>query len=242
MLKIKNLTVQLLGEDILGDINLEVEPGEIHAIMGPKNTGKSNLVHTILGAPSIVVSDGEIKFKKKSILNKKIHERNLLGMFISFQHPPIIDGISNFELVKSILKAHSDERTANEVEGDYKYLCKQLGLSSDHGRKIVNHEILTMTECKKNEILHMFMLNPDLIILDEIDEGVHEDELELLAGYIKLFLSDQSKAAIVVTHSHALLNILEPTHVHIMVDGTIRETGSAELYKRIVEDGYTQFS
>jgi Fe-S cluster assembly ATP-binding protein len=99
-----------------------------------------------------------------------------------------------------------------------------------------------MTECKKNEILHMFMLNPDLIILDEIDEGVHEDELELLAGYIKLFLSDQSKAAIVVTHSHALLNILEPTHVHIMVDGTIRETGSAELYKRIVEDGYTQFS
>jgi Fe-S cluster assembly ATP-binding protein len=242
MLKIKNLTAQVQDQILLNDINLEVNSGELHAIMGPKNSGKSNLVYTILGVPTIEFKEGSIFYKKKSIANKNIYQRNIAGIFVAFQHPPIIDGVTNFELTKSMLKAHKDTRTANEIENAYKELCKSLGLSTDHGRKVVNHEILTMTECKKNEILHMLLLNPDLIVLDEIDAEVHDEELEIIAIHIKAFLLDKSKSAIVVTHSQTLLDMLQPTHVHVMVAGEIRETGSTELYTRIVEDGYTQFS
>ena len=242
MLKIKNLTVVIDDDNLLDAINLDVNKGEIHAIMGPKKSGKSSLVHAILGNPNMNFKEGYIKFNKKSILENSIEERNLLGIFTSFQYPPEIDGVSNFEIVKAALKTRKDSRTDNQVEKEYKTSCSKLGLSSDHGIKNINHSLMTDTECKKNEVLQMLMLNPSLVILDEIDEDVDESELESVALNIKEFLADKSKAAIIITHSKALLDILEPTHVHIMVDGEIKEQGSADLYKRIVEDGYSQFS
>jgi len=242
MLKIKHLTTAIEDLELINDISLDVKAGEIHAIMGPQNSGKSYLVHAILGLQALAMTEGTITFNKKSILDKNIYERSLLGIFASWQVPPTIDGVTNFELVKSILAAHNDPRTPNDIEKDYKALCSKLGLSSNHGYKIVNHESMSTTEIKKNEILHMWLLDPDLIVLDEIDAGVEADELETIAKSIKTFLLDSTKAAIIVTHSQKLLDILEPTYVHVMVNGEIREKGSNELYKRIVEDGYTQFS
>lgn len=242
MLKIKNLTTAIEDQELLINVSLDVKAGEIHAIMGPPHSGKSYLVHAILGVQFLATKEGTISFNKKSIATKNIYERSLLGIFASWQNPPIIDYISNFELAKIILTAHNDSRTPNVIEREYKLLCAKLGLSSNHGHKMVNHESMSLTEVKKNEILHMWLLNPELIVLDEIDAGIESDELEGIALHIKGFLADKSKAAIIVTHSQKLLDILEPTHVHIMVDGEIREEGSTELYKRIVEDGYTQFS
>lgn len=242
MLKIKHLTTAVDEQELINDISLEVKAGQIHAIMGPAHSGKSYLVHSILGVQSVATKEGTITFNKKSIADKNVYERSLLGIFASWQDPPVIDFVTNFELAKIILSAHNDPRTPNDIEKDYKALCAKLGLSSNHGHKMVNHDSLTVTERKKNEILHMWLLDPELIVLDEIDAGVESDELETIAKSIKTFLIDKTKAAIIVTHSQKLLDILEPTHVHVMVDGEIRETGSTELYKRIVEDGYTQFS
>lgn len=242
MLKIKNLTAVFDDLQLLDDINLEINEGELHTIIGPEKSGKSSLAHTIMGNPNISIKDGSLTYKKKSILEKTINDRSSAGIFVSFQYPPSVDGISNFELVKFILKDRKDTRTPNELEKEYKDLCKKLGLSSNHGHKTVNHGIMSDTECKKNELLHMLLLNPKLIVLDEIDTGIESDELELFANCIKEFLSDNTKSAIVITHSRELLDALCPTHVHVIVDGEIRESGSTELYKRILEDGYSQFS
>lgn len=242
MLKIKNLNTAIDDQELLNNISLEVKSGEIHAVMGPPHAGKSYLVHAILGVETLTLNDGTITFDKKSIKNKNICERNLLGIFASWQSPPSIDYISNFDLAKLILAAHADPRTPNDIEKDYKAICAKLGLSSNHGHKMVNHDSMSMTERKKNEILQMWLLDPSLIVLDEIDAEVESDELETIAKSIKTFLIDTTKAAIIVTNNHKLLDLLQPTHVHVMVSGEIRETGSTELYKRIVEDGYTQFS
>lgn len=242
MLKIKNLNAIILDQAVLSNISLEVNAGEIHAIMGPQHSGKSTLVHAILGVPSIHYESGDIEYKGASISNKSVSERSLSGIFVSFQEPPVIDGITNLDLVKSILKLRGDARPESTLEKDYKALCVSLGLSSSHGQKIVNHESITSTERKKNELLHMLLLSPDLIILDEIDLGVDADELDCIATTIRAFLENKNKAAILVTHNHKLLDTLVPTQVHVMVDGEIVEQGSTELYKRIVEDGYPQFS
>jgi Fe-S cluster assembly ATP-binding protein len=141
-----------------------------------------------------------------------------------------------------MLKSRKDKRSINEVERDYKNLVKELGRSSNHGHKFMNNETMTATECKKNELLHIMMTDPKLIILDEIDKDIEEDELESFAIHIKNFLKNNKKAAIIATPNKKFLDILEPTHVNIMVQGAIRRKGSQELYKRIIEDDYTQLS
>ena len=242
MLKITNLTAVFEHFILLNNISLEVNEGEIHVLLGPQKSGKSSLAHAILGNSRIEIKDGEINYQKNSILEKTAADRSKQGIFVSFQHPPPIDGITNFDLIKIILKQRKDNRTPNEVERQYKELCKKLGLSSNHGHKPVNHGIMSDTECKKNELLQMLFLNPNFLILDEIDSGIENDEVDLFATCIKEFLSDNTKAAIIVTHNRKLLDALNPTHVHVMVGGEIREQGSADLYKRILEDGYSQFS
>lgn len=242
MLKITNLTAILEDFKLLDDINLEVNQGELHVIIGPEKTGKTNLVHTLLGIPGITIKDGDIEYNNESLLTATVEDRFKKGIFVSFQHLPTIDGITNFELIKEILKENKDKRTSNEIEKQYKDLCKKLGLSSNHGHKPVNHPILSETECKKNELLQMFLFNPQLIILDEIEAEIEKDELELFAHSINEFLTDKTKAAIIITRSRELLDLMHPTHVHVLVNGEIRENGSAELYKRILENGYSQFS
>lgn len=242
MLKIKNLSANIKDNKVLNKINLEVNKGEIHAILGPKHSGKSCLVHTILGNPLLDVKEGTVSFKRKTINDLPPNERGLKGIFTSFQFLPVLDGISNFELAKETLRARDDKRNIAEVEKEYKNLLKKLSLSSNHGNKWVNDETVSNTECKKNEILQMFLIDPDLIVLDEIDNDVEKDELELISSQIKEFLKKKDKAAIIVTHNKEFLDLIKPTHVSVMVNGTIKASGSTELYKRLVNDDYSQFS
>jgi Fe-S cluster assembly ATP-binding protein len=240
MIKIKNLTAKIKDLEVLKNINLEVNPGEIHAIMGARQSGKSSLVHAILGNPILEIEKGSILHKNKSIAKKTIEQRSNTGIYVTFQYLPSLDGITNLELARSIVKAHRIKKSNNQIEKEFKELALKLGLSSNHGHKNVNDETMTPTECKKNELLHMMLIDPSLIIFDELDNDVEEDEIENFALTIKEFLNDKKKSAIIVSHNKQFLDIIKPSHVNIMVNGTIQRKGSNKLLKRIVEDGNTQ--
>lgn len=240
MLKIKNLKVSLGEHVILEDINIDVKKGEIHALMGPKHSGKSDLAHTIIGDSSLNIDEGAILFKNKSITSKDINKRNLLGIYVTFQYPSCISGLTNFELIIESLSYRNDKRTINELEKEYNELCKKLGLSSNHKNKFVNDDASSSLDHKKNELLQMYFLNPDFVVIDDIDKDIDHEEVEIIGNFLKEFLTDKTKSAIIITQDHKLLDILNPDYVHIMVDGTIREKGTTNLYKRIIKDGYTQ--
>lgn len=242
MLKIKNLTATVADEVVLQDINFEVKSNSLHVIMGPKLSGKSSLVHAISGKPELSVKDGSISFKSKSILEKTQEERSFLGIFSSFQYLPSLDGVSNFILVKELLKSRKDKRNSVQIEQDYKKILTSLRLSSNHGNKIVNDHVLTSAECRKNEIILMLMLNPSLAIFDEFESDIEPEELEIIANHIKDFLKNKGKSVIVVTQNKIFLDLLKPTNFNVLVEGNIKAQGSEELYKRIVDHGYSQFS
>lgn len=242
MLKIKNLTATIDDGIILQDINFEVKSNSLHVIIGPKCSGKSGLVHAISGKPELSIKDGMINFKNKSILDKTQEERSFLGIFSSFQHLPTLDGVTNFTLVKELLKSRKDTRNSVQIEQDYKKILNSLKLSSNHGNKIVNDQVLTSAECRKNEIILMLILDPNLVIFDEFEKDIEPEELEIISNHIKEFLKNKGKSVIVVTQNKIFLDLLKPTNFNVLVDGNIKARGSEELYKRIVDYGYSQFS
>ncbi len=241
MLTIKNLSAIIDSKELLSKITLNINPGEIHAILGPKRSGKSSLAHTISGHPSIVQTEGTISFKGKNLKNLDAESRSKLGIHVLFQDTPEISGLSNFELAKSCLKANKDPRSDQDIERDYKVLSEMLELPSDHGEHLMMYDEMSNANFKKNEVLLMLLLNPKLVIVDEIDEGLNENDLSVLGAVLSGF-ADETKSLILITHSQKLLDMVVPSHVHILVDGEIKEQGNTELYKRIIEDGYSQFS
>lgn len=240
MLKIKNLTATIENKhNMLDDINLEVKKGEIHAIIGPEESGKSALVNSImLGLPPEINDKDSITFNRKIIDRVYPSERSKLGIFGSFQYPPDIPNITNFKLITLAAIAHADKRTLPELRHDCEAYTTSLMLPPTHLDSVGGD---TVSIIKKNEILLMLVLNPKLILLDEIDVGLSDEDIVLIGKLIKAFLN-KTKAAIIVTNSHALLDILNPTHVHVMVNGAITLSGSSELYHRIIQNDYSQFS
>jgi Fe-S cluster assembly ATP-binding protein len=242
MLKIKNVSAIVDTTEILSNINLEVKAGEIHAILGPSSSGKSTLAHLIQGNPYITQNTGTIFFKNKDIKKLKANKRSNLGIFTSFQNPPEIEGLSNLDLIKSIFEGRTGKMFTPDIETAYKNLTAAIGLHPKFSDEPVNSSMLTPEDWRKSEIVQLIMLMPELIILDEIDLEVREETLSTIVIMLKNYLEDQKKSVIVITHNKSLLDQLEPSHVHVLVDGEIRESGAAELYKRILEDGYSQFS
>ena len=241
MLTIKNLSAVIDAKDLLSNISLEVNPGEIHAILGPRRSGKSSLAHIIAGHPSIVQTEGSISYKGKNLKNLDAEDRSKLGMYVSFQGPPELAGLTNLELAKSCLRAHNDTRLDQDLERDYQVLVDMLELQSDHGDSIMSFDDMSDIDFRKNELLLMLLLNPTLAIIDEIDNGMDDEELSIIGAVLSSYASNDN-SIILITHSQKLLDMVVPTHVHILVDGEIREQGNTELYKRIIEDGYSQFS
>lgn len=237
MLKIKNLTVVSESEELLTNINLEVNEGEIHAIMGPMHSGKTALAHSISGHPNILINNGSITFNRKKINNIDIEERYKLGIFTTFQYPPEFEGLTNWDIAKSVF---SDKE--NDLQLKYSVCATVLGLDEDHKNKQVNGISMNMSDAKKNEIILMMLRDPKLVVLDEVDQGLTDDEIVIVGLIVKDFLAASGKACIVITHSHVLLDTLTPTHVHVMVNGKIIAKGGADLHKRIIEDGYPEFS
>jgi Fe-S cluster assembly ATP-binding protein len=239
MLKIKNLTAVSADKALLKNINLKVNAGEIHAVMGPKFSGKTALAHVISGHPGIIVSEGDITYKRKKITTTDIEDRYHAGIFTTFQYPPEYEGITNWGLTKAAIT--NKDPAYKDLSVKYLTWTEVLSLGSTHGEKLINGVSMNISEAKRNEIVLLVLSNPDLIILDEIDQGLSEDEIVIVGSIIKELTVDNKKACIVITHSHLLLQILQPSHVHVMVDGAIMVSGGAELHKRIVEDGYPEF-
>lgn len=239
MITISNLIVASEDEIFVDNISLNINPGELHAIIGPRISGKSFIAHSIFGNPDLEITSGDILFKNKDLRKKNITDRAKLGIFASFQEPPLMSGIPNLELVRQILIANGDKRTPNEVKEEFKTLCRQLGLSSSHGTKVSN-PANDFGDSKKTELLHMLMVDPTFFVLDEIEDGVDIDDFPALAASINKFLKPK-KAGIVISKDPAFLELLNITHWHIMVQGEFKQSGTDDSYKRIISDDYAQF-
>lgn len=241
LLEIKDLQVSINDNAILKKLNLTINKGEIHAIMGPNGSGKSTFSKVLAGHPAYSVLDGDIFFKGLSILDLDPEERSHLGIFLAFQYPIEIPGVSNEDFLR--LAYNSKQKFYNKPELDpLEFLAlidaklKLVQMSSSFLSRNVN-EGFSGGEKKRNEILQMILLDSELSILDETDSGLDIDALKIISNGINNFMSP-SKSIILITHYQRLLDYVNPTYVHVMQDGKIIKTGSADLAKELENKGY----
>ena len=241
MLSIKNLHASVEEKNIIKGLNLEVKPGEVHAIMGPNGAGKSTLGYVLSGRDGYEVSDGEATLNGKDLLELDVEERAREGLFLAFQYPVEIPGVSNMEFMKESVNAMREERgeaplTAAEFLKKAKEACKQVQLPLDFLKRGVN-EGFSGGEKKRNEIMQMILLEPKLCILDESDSGLDVDALQVVADGVNS-QRDGERSFIVVTHYQRLLDYIKPDFVHILADGKIVKSGNASLALEVEKSGY----
>jgi len=241
LLEVKDLHAGTDGKEILKGLNLQVEIGQVHAIMGPNGSGKSTLSKIVAGHPSYEVISGEVLYEGKNLLELEPDERAREGIFMAFQYPVEVPGVSNSQFLRLAYNEkmkHLGQEELDPLEfNDYlKEKAKIVDMSSDFFKRSVN-EGFSGGEKKRNEILQMAVLEPKLAILDETDSGLDIDALRIVAeGVNKLRSSD--KAIILVTHYQRLLNYIEPDFVHVLADGKIVKEGGKELAVELEEKGY----
>jgi Fe-S cluster assembly ATP-binding protein len=241
LLEIKNLQVSINENEILKNLNLTVNEGEIHAIMGPNGSGKSTFSKILAGHPAYSVLGGDIMFKGSSILDLEPEERSHMGIFLAFQYPIEIPGVSNEDFLR--LAYNSKQKFYNKPEVDpLEFLLiineklKLVNMSAAFLGRNVN-EGFSGGEKKRNEILQMILLDSQLTILDETDSGLDIDALKTISNGINNFMSP-NKSIILITHYQRLLDYINPTYVHVMQNGKIIKTGSADLAKELETRGY----
>ena len=240
MLKIENLHAEIDGTEILKGVDLEINPGEVHAIMGPNGSGKSTLANVIMGNPVYEVTEGKIIFENEEITEEPVDNRAKLGMFLAFQYPESIPGVTIVNMLKTALtNIEETEYTTLELRLKVAEAMEQLGLSADFADRYLN-EGFSGGERKRNEILQLAVLNPKLAVLDETDSGLDADGLKVVGeGVSKLKTPD--KGYLVVTHYQRLLEYIKPDFVHVFVDGKIIETGGIELSDKLEQEGYESY-
>ena len=241
ILEIKNLQVSINENEILKDLNLKVNNGEIHAIMGPNGSGKSTLSKVLAGHPAYTVLNGDILYQNKSILTLEPEERSHLGIFLAFQYPIEIPGVSNEDFLylsyNSKLKAQNkDEISPIEFFSIISEKLQIVDMDPAFLNRNVN-EGFSGGEKKRNEIVQMLLLDSKLSILDETDSGLDIDALKVISKGIRTFMNED-KAIILITHYQRLLDYVKPNFIHVMKDGKIIKTGSAELAKELEKKGY----
>ena len=238
ILKIENLTVEVAGKTILKDFNLEIKSGEIHAIMGPNGTGKSTLTKVIMGDPNYKIVKGKIIYNGKIINKMPVNERAKLGIFLGMQMPLAIEGVTNADFLRSALRTKEGDKFKllsfiKEVDS----LTKKLHMNSEMIHRGIN-DGFSGGERKKNEILQMRILKPDVVLLDEIDSGLDVDSLKLVGENVMDYYHEKKPAILLVTHYQRLLDYIEPDFIHIMKDGHIVLSGNKNLALKIEDEGY----
>lgn len=241
MLSIKNLHASVEEKNIIKGLSLEVKPGEVHAIMGPNGAGKSTLGYVLSGRDGYEVSEGDVTLNGKDLLDLEVEERAREGLFLAFQYPVEIPGVSNMEFMKESVNAMREQRgkdplTAAEFLKKAKEACKQVQLPLDFLKRGVN-EGFSGGEKKRNEIMQMILLEPSLCILDESDSGLDVDALQVVADGVNS-QRDGERSFIVVTHYQRLLDYIKPDFVHILADGKIVKSGDASLALEVEKSGY----
>lgn len=237
-LKIKDLYASVEDKLILKGCSLEVKENEIHALMGPNGNGKSTLLSVIMGNPKFEVQDGEITLNDQDVLSMKVDERSKAGLFLGMQYPSEISGVTNSDFLRAAINARRERPIPlfsfiREMEG----AIKELQMKDDLAHRFVN-EGFSGGEKKRNEIIQLKMLKPNIAMLDEIDSGLDVDALKLVAQTILDVQKTTGMGIIVVSHYARFLQLLQPTHAHVLMDGQIVLSGDASLVERVDKEGY----
>jgi Fe-S cluster assembly ATP-binding protein len=241
MLEIHNLNARVEGADILRNLSLSVKPGEVHAIMGPNGAGKSTLGNVLSGRPGYEVTSGEVLFNGKNLLELEIEERAREGLFLAFQYPVEIPGVTNMEFLKASVDARRKHLGMPDLSSfDFMKLAretsKKVSLDPAFLKRGVN-EGFSGGEKKRNEIMQMMLLEPNLCILDETDSGLDIDALQVVAAGVNA-MRDGKRSFIVVTHYQRLLDYIVPDFVHVLAAGRIVKTGGKDLALELEAKGY----
>ena len=241
MLEIKNLHANVGGNEILKGLDLSVKAGEVHAIMGPNGSGKSTLAHVLAGRPGYEVTAGQVLYKGQDLLAWSPEERAREGVFLAFQYPVEIPGVSNVYFLKAALNAIRKHRGQSELDAfDFLNLVKEKSKIVDIDDSLVKRPVnegFSGGEKKRNEIFQMAILDPALAILDETDSGLDIDALRIVSNGVNQLRSPQ-RAMVLVTHYQRLLNYIVPDFVHVLVEGRIVKSGGKELAHELEQKGY----
>jgi Fe-S cluster assembly ATP-binding protein len=242
MLSIKNLHARVEEKTILKGLNLEVKPGEVHAIMGPNGAGKSTLGYVLSGREGYEVESGSASLNDTDLLDLEAEERAHAGLFLAFQYPVEIPGVSNLEFLKAAVDANRAAKglepiSSKELLKTAKDVCKEVDLPISFLKRGVN-EGFSGGEKKRNEIMQMIMLKPSMCILDETDSGLDIDALQVVAKGVNSQRSPE-RSFVVVTHYQRLLDFIQPDFVHVLADGKIVKSGGPELALELEKHGYT---
>ena len=241
MIEIKNLHAKIEGKEILKGLNLKVNAGEVHAIMGPNGAGKSTLASILAGREEYEITEGEVTFEASDLLELSTEERAHLGLFLAFQYPVEIPGVSNVNFLRTAINEIRDAKGEDPISAkDFMAMVREkskiVELDSSLASRSVN-EGFSGGEKKRNEIFQMAMLNPKLAVLDETDSGLDIDALRIVAKGVNT-LKSADNATIVITHYQRLLDYIVPDFVHVLYDGRIVKTGNKELALKLEEKGY----
>ena len=236
---IEGLKATIEGKEILKGINLEMKGGEIHAIMGPNGTGKSTLASALMGHPKYEVTDGTITLDGEDVLDMAVDERARAGLFLAMQYPSEIAGVTNSDFLRSAINARRGEgneisliKFIRQMEGK----MKELDMNPEFAHRYLN-EGFSGGEKKRNEILQMMLLDPKIVVLDEIDSGLDIDALKIVTDGVNAMKSED-RGFLIITHYQRLLNYITPDYVHVMMQGRIVKSGGPELAHRLEAEGY----
>ncbi len=244
MLKIENLHATVADKPILKGLSLTINAGEVHAIMGPNGAGKSTLGYVLAGRPGYEVTDGSVVFDGIDLLDLEPHERAAAGLFLGFQYPVEIPGVSNVQFLREALNAQRKERGEEPLSGgDFLKLARAqadaMGMNMDMLKRPVNVGF-SGGEKKRNEMVQMGIINPRLAILDETDSGLDIDALRVVGDGINRIMRAPDKGVLLITHYQRLLDYVQPDFVHVLADGRIVKTGGAELALELEREGYAE--
>jgi Fe-S cluster assembly ATP-binding protein len=237
-LEIRNLHVRTEDREILRGVDLSVDKGEIHALMGPNGSGKSTLANTILGHPAYEITEGEIIFKGEAVTEADPEDRAKAGLFLAFQYPVAIPGVSVANFLRMAINTGRDEPIGvKEFGGDLRHATEVLRVDREFTSRHLN-EGFSGGEKKRCEILQMAMLKPEVAVLDETDSGLDIDALRTVAEGVNKLHAEIGMGALIITHYQRILHYIEPDFVHIMIDGRIVREGGPELVDQLEKEGY----
>lgn len=240
LLEVNNLHVSVDGKAILKGLNLSIGSGEIHALMGPNGSGKSTLAYVLMGHPKYRVTEGRVAIDGKDILALKPSERAALGVFLAFQYPTAVTGVTVANMLRHSLKALGREEEIRDFRKTVKLKLAELKIDESFMSRYVN-DGFSGGEKKRLEVLQLAILKPKLALLDETDSGLDIDALKTVADGITKYAQNSDAGFIVITHYQRILNFVRPHHVHILADGRLVSSGGWEIVERLEREGYESY-
>lgn len=242
MLTIKDLSVNVDNKTILSDFNLDIKINEVHAIMGPNGIGKSTICKVIMGDPNYKVTSGSIIFDSKNLLDLSVTDRARAGIFLLNQTPIEIPGVTNAEMLRlSLSQKQGSMVSIFEFNKKMESICQKLDIPKSFIHRGIN-EGMSGGERKKNELLHLWMLEPKFIILDEVDSGLDVDSLKIVCENIKEYKKEHDCSILIISHHPEILKMLDCEYIHVLSNGKIVEEGNLSLAEKIEKEGYKEYS